>query len=449
MFDLVVSAGRFQTPTGLWNGWLAVTDGQIAALGADSPPAAREMFDANGAFVLPGGIDPHVHFRDPGFPDKEDFATGSAAAAAGGVTTVFDMPNTVPAVLSPDVLADKRRIAESKSYVDFGLFAAVDSTNLALLPELAAQGAIAFKIFMCSRADPPPQGILDDGLLLDAFAAIAATGRLACVHAENEALLRLFSERVRATGDSGPLAHLKARPAICESEAIARALLLAEESGVHLHICHMSSGIGAQLLKEARERGILVTAETGPQYLLLDSSHYKTLGPRMKMKPPVRKQADAARLWQAMLDGTVDMLATDHAPHSAEEKLNDDIDAVPSGVIGVETTLPLMLTQVNSGRLSLADLNRLRSEMPARVFGLYPQKGVIQVGSDADLVVVDMQREWTIVSDALHSRSPMTPFHGWPVKGAVLATLLRGHLVYRDSQIIDSPIGMMLQPLEG
>lgn len=448
MFDLVISNGRFQTPTGLWNGWLAVTDGQITGLGSDALPAAREIFDAKGALVLPGGIDPHVHFRDPGFPDKEDFATGSAAAAAGGVTTVFDMPNTVPAVLSPDVLADKRRMAESKSYVDFGLFAAVDPSNLAMLPELAAQGAIAFKIFMCSRANPPPEGILDDGLLLDAFEAIAVTGRPACVHAENEALLRLFAERVRATGDADPLAHLKARPAVCESEAIARAVLLAEESGVHLHICHMSSGMGAELVQEAKARGIRVTAETGPQYLLLDSSHYKTLGLRMKMNPPVRNQTDSARLWRAVLDGTVDMFATDHAPHSAEEKLKDDIDTVPSGVIGVETTLPLMLTQVNRGRLSLVDLNRLRSEMPARIFGLYPQKGVIQVGSDADLVVVDMEQEWTLSSDALHSRSRMTPFDGWSVKGAVIATWLRGRLVYRDSHIIDPPTGIMIQPLE-
>src|SRR5581483_3131661 len=359
-------------------------------------PAAHETLDAQGNLILPGGIDPHVHFRDPGFTAKEDFGTGSAAAAAGGVTTVFDMPNTHPAVLSTELFQAKQENCEAKSFVDFGLYAAADPTNLFELRALAEQGAIAFKVFLSDPAHPPPQAILDNAVLWQTFKEVGDTGRPVCVHAEDQALVQFFTERVRAAERRDPLAHLDARPTLCETTAIARAILTAADAGAHLHVCHLSSGEGANLIRSAKLRGIRVTAETGPQNLLLNSTDYVRLGARMKMKPPIRTAQDSAQLWQAILDGTVDMLATDHAPHTAEEKLKDDWMAAASGFVGVETTLPLMLTQVNAKRLTLAQLNRLRSEMPARVFGLYPRKGVIQVGADADLVLVDLVREWVI-----------------------------------------------------
>lgn len=446
MFDLLITNGRFVTPAGIQKGWLGVTEGLIATLGAGEAPSSRRVIDAGESFVLPGGIDPHVHFRDPGFLDKEDFSTGSAAAAAGGVTTVFDMPNTRPAVLTPEVLSAKRDIAASKSYVDFGLFAAVDASNTDQIPALAAAGAIAFKVFMYARSNPPPAGILDDGRLWEAFAAIGATGRVACVHAENDALARYFTQRVQASGRRDPQVHLDARPALCEVEAIQRAILLAHDAGAHVHICHMSSGAGANRVRAAKEHGRRVTAETGPQNLLLDDTDYARIGAAMKMTPPIRTADDAAALWRAVHDGTVDMLATDHAPHTPDEKHTDDIFEAASGIIGVETTLPLMLTEVNAGRLSLSRLVQLRSERPAQVFGIYPQKGVIQIGSDADLVIVDMDQERSIRGERLHSRSRVTPFEGRSVRGGVRTTIVRGHVVYHNGELGEPAIGRMVTP---
>ncbi len=448
VFDLVVRNGRFVTPSGIVEGWLGVQDGKIAALGAGNPPPSQANVDASGNIVLPGGIDPHVHFRDPGFTYKEDFGTGTAAAAAGGVTTIFDMPNTHPAVLSVEILNDKRAMAESKALVDFGLYAAADPTNLDEFQNLTDAGAIAFKVFLSDPAHPPPQAVTDEAMLWQVFDRIARTGRPVCVHAENQSLVQFFTKRALAGDTNDPLIHLNARPTICETEAIQRAILVAADVGAHLHICHLSSGAGAELVRAARARGIHVTAETGPQNLLLNDGDYARLGSRMKMKPPVRTAADSATLWDAVLDGAVDMLATDHAPHTAEEKLKD-MPSAASGFVGVETTLPLMLTQVNAGSLTLAQLNRLRSEMPARVFGIYPSKGVIQVGADADLVVIDMDKQWTISSERLHSRSTITPFDGFQAQGAVVQTILRGNVIFADVEIVGMPRGKMVKLIEG
>lgn len=445
MYDLILVDGRFVTPTGTVKGWLGMEAGAIAALGTGPTPAARDRIDLNGLTVLPGGIDPHVHFRDPGMTYKEDFASGTAAAAAGGVTTVFDMPNTKPAVLTSEVFAAKRAIAERKAVVDFGLIAAADPSNLAAIAGLAAAGAIAFKIFMYERPNPPPHGITDDGVLWKAFSRIGATGRPACVHAESQPLLNLFGAKVEASGEGGIRGYLHSRPAICEAEAVARAALLADDAGAHLHICHLSSGMGAVQVRAAKQRGADITAETGPPQLLLTIEAQAGLDGWLKMSPPVRTAADGAQLWEAVLDGTVDMLATDHAPHTAEEKTRAAFSSIASGIIGVETTLPLMLTQVAAGRLTLAQLNRIRSERAARVFGLYPCKGVIQVGADADLVVVDLERRWTLRGAELHSRSNGTPFEGWEVQGAATMTLVRGRVVYRDGEMVSGPVGKMVE----
>ncbi len=447
MFDLVLSNGRFVTPEGDFTGWLGIERGKIAALGMDAPPHANHTLDANGHIVLPGGIDPHVHLRDPGFTYKEDFGTGTAAAAAGGVTTIFDMPNTHPAVLSVEILKDKRRIVERKAYVDFGLYAAAAPTNLDALRDLANAGAIAFKVFLSDPAHPPPQSILDTGVLWQAFSIIAETGRPVCVHAESQDLVKFFTARARSADPHDARTHLAARPTICETDACQRAILVAADTGAHLHICHLSSGAGADLVRTAKARGIHVTAETGPHNLLLSADDYERLATRLKMKPPVRARSDAVTLWEATLDGTVDMLATDHAPHTEQEKFKENVFEAASGFVGVETTLPLMLTQVNAGKLSLHDLNRLRAEMPARVFGLYPTKGAIQVGSDADLVLVDMEKRWTIEGERLHSRSRVTPFAQFPVQGAVVATLLRGRVIFENGQFVGAPQGKMIAPV--
>lgn len=446
-FDLVIAHGLVVTPAGTMTADVGIAGGAIAAIGtAASMPSSGERLDAAGLVVLPGLIDAHVHFRDPGHVEKEDFGTGSAGAAAGGVTTVIDMPNTAGAVYRAADLHAKRQIAESRSWVDFGLYGALDATNLDQARDLAQAGASAFKIFMYERPAPPPHGILDDHVLLAAFARAAEAGLPVCVHAENEDLVRHATEQERQTGRGDALAHLRARPAVAEVEAIQRAILLASEAGARLHICHVSSADGAAAIRAARACGASVTAEVTPQHLLLDSSLYSTLGAAMKMVPPIRDARDRLALWEALLDGSISMVATDHAPHTAAEKLRPDMLEAASGIPGVETSVPLMLTQVYDGRLTLEQYVRAASEWPARIFGLWPRKGAIRVGADADLTIVDVNRTQVVRGSALRSRARVTPFEGMTVRGVPVYTLVRGTIVMAHGELRGQPIGRMARP---
>jgi len=444
MTDLLLRNGAVLIGSRVVDANIAIRNGVIEAIAdsATSLPAA-ETIDVEGLTILPGIIDAHVHFRDPGVTYKEDFGTGSGAAAIGGVTTVFDMPSTKPPVCDAATLAEKRVIAEQKSWVDFGLYGTLDSTNVGRAAELAHAGAIAFKIFMHERE--APYGITDDYLLFDAFREISATGLPVVVHAESNDLVNEGTRRIRQSGRSDPLIHLEARPSLAEAEAIQRAILLADAAGVRLHIAHLSSRAGVDLIRSAKARGLSVTAEAAPHHLLLDSRDYASLGSKMKVVPPVRELADQESLWRGLLDGTIDIVATDHAPHAEEEKLKTLLDAA-SGTIGVETSLPLMLTQVNKGRLSLARYSQLVSEKPAQIFGVFPQKGVIAVGSDADLIVADLKRQWTINSADLHSRWHVTPFDGWSVIGSAEYVLTRGRLVVAGRELVGRPAGRIVIP---
>lgn len=449
MIKMVLTEAQISTPDEMFTGWLAVDEHKIVALGCHMPPKAKEVYDCKQLWLLPGGIDAHVHFRDPGFTWKEDFETGTAAAAAGGVTTVFDMPNTRPTVMTTPVFEEKRAALAGRAWVDYGLAAAVDANNLNHLASMAKAGAVVFEVFMYSPGISPPEALDDDGLLLQAFETIAATGRPAMVHAENNALVRYFSTRMRARRRRDVRTYVDGRPALVEIEAVSRALMLSQYSDVALHLCHLTSGPSADLLRAAKQRGQSVTADVCPQHLLLADIDYSRLGPQMKMTPPIRSAHDRRELWRAVQDGTIDLIVSDHAPHTAEEKLRDDMMAAASGFVGVETTLPLMLSQVQERQLSLRQLNQLRAENPARIFGLYPCKGVIQVGADADLVLVDPFYSGTIQGAALHSRSTITPFEGTAVRGAVVATWLRGKLIYHKGQFIGKPGGKVVELSSG
>jgi len=444
--DLVVRNGDVLVGSRRLRANLAIRDGRIEAIADVSAPiSSPETINAAGLTILPGVIDPHVHFRDPGFTYKETFSTGSAAAAFGGVTTVFDMPSTNPPVYDAGLLGDKRKLAERQSWVDFGLYGSLDHTNIGRAAELAAAGAVAFKVFMYDRHSSPPYGITDNYLLLKAFEEVAGTGLVVTVHAESNDIVKSLTRVAKENDRSDPLAHLESRPAISEAEAIQRALLLAETSGARLHIAHLSSNAGVDLVRRAKCRGVRVTAEVTPQHLLLDSRDYARIGSAVKMVPPIRYISDQQALWAGMLDGTIDMIATDHAPHTESEKSRPIMEAA-SGMVGVETSLPLMLTQVNSGRLSLSQYVRLASENPARVFGLYPRKGAIAIGSDADLVAVDLNRRWTIRSSELHSLSRVTPFDDWSVTGCAKYTIVRGNVVMAEGKLVGSPSGRMQVP---
>src|SRR5712671_2853613 len=437
--DLVIHGGTVVSPDAAIAASVAIKDGAVVAVGTDAamPPAA-ETLDARGLHVLPGAIDVHVHFRDPGYPHKEDFASGTAAAAFGGVTTVFDMPNTLPPTGTPDILAAKLKMAAGKAHVDFGLYALLGEDTIEHVPELA-KSVIGFKLYMGNTfgkiATP------STGAMLECFEVVALTGKRVSLHAETNSIMERRETRMRQAGRIDPLAHIASRPAVVALEAVSRAAILAEWTGARIHILHISSAEELRPLREAKARGVDITGETCPHYVLLSTEDYARFAGVIRVNPPVREARNQQRLWDAIADGTIDVIATDHAPHSPEEKTRNDIWTVDCGFPGVETQMPLMLTEVNSGRFSISDYVRWSTTNPAKIWGLYPRKGAIAPGSDADIAIVDLAREWSIDDAKLQSLSKITPFHGRRVKGLPIHTLVRGRFVMKDRQLVSGTRG--------
>ncbi len=432
--DLVIRNGTVVTPEADFIASVAIADGRIIAVGDDAAmPAAAETLDATGLHVLPGVIDVHVHFRDPGYPHKEDFGTGTAAAAFGGVTTVFDMPNTIPPTGAADVLAAKHAIASASAHVDYGLYGLLGEDTIGNVDELVAGGVIGFKLYMGNTFGKIPSP--STGAMLEAFEVVAPTGKRVSLHAETNSIMELRETRLRAAGRIDALAHLAARPAVVAVEAVSRAAILAEWTGARVHILHISSAAELRPLAEARARGVDITGETCPHYMMLSSEDYARLGGVIRVNPPVREKSDHEPLWRALADGLIDMIATDHAPHAPEEKTRNDIWTVDCGFPGVETQMPLMLTEVARGRFSIRDYVRWSAANPARIWGLAPRKGAIRPGADADIAIVDLAARWTIDDMKLQSRSKITPWHGREVRGLPLHTLVRGRFVMRDRRL--------------
>lgn len=438
--DLVIHNGRLVHPDGIVEASLAIKDQRILAIGAaEAMPPATETLDARGLHVLPGAIDVHVHFRDPGYTHKEDWDTGTEAAAFGGVTTVFDMPNTVPATANAEALADKHRIAGSRARIDYGLYGYLGESSIQQVPEMVAGGVIGFKLYMGETfgklATP------DTGAMLEAFEVVAPTGKRISLHAETASIMARREARMRAAGRTDPLAHLAARPAVVATEAVSRAAVLAEWTGARIHILHISSAAELRPLAEAKARGVDITGETCPHYLFLSADDYARCGGVIRVNPPVREADNQAPLWNALMSGVVDIIATDHAPHAPPEKTRNDIWSVDCGFPGVETQMALMLSQVNAGRASICDYVRWSAYNPARHWGLFPRKGTLQPGADADLALVDLGQEMVIDDAALHSRSKISPWHGQRVKGLPVHTLVRGRFVLRNRALVEGTEG--------
>jgi dihydroorotase len=434
--DLIIRGGKIVSPDSVFDASIAIKDGKILAVGADDAmPGTRETVDVTGLHVLPGAIDVHVHFRDPGYPHKEDFASGTAAAAFGGVTTIFDMPNTIPPTGTAEALAAKQKMVAEKAHVDFGLYGLLGEDTIGNVPALIEGGVIGFKLYMGNTFGKIPSP--STGAMLEAFEIVAPTGKRISLHAETNSIMERRETRLRAAGRTDPLAHLASRPAVVAVEAVSRAAILAEWTGARVHILHISSAAELRPLREAKARGVDITGETGPHYLMLSSEDYGRLGGIIRVNPPVRETADHEKLWAALADGTIDMIATDHAPHAREEKTRNDIFTVDCGFPGVELQMPLMLSAVAAGRLSICEYVRLSAANPAKVWGLYPTKGIVQPGADADLAIVDLTRRWTIDDAKLQSLAKVTPWHGRAVTGLPVHTLVRGRFVMRD-RVLDA-----------
>lgn len=433
--DIVIRNGLVVSPDATVKADVAIQGDTIVAIGqGPAIPKGHREIDAGGLHVLPGAIDVHVHLRDPGFTYKEDWASGTAAAAVGGVTTVFDMPNTDPATDSLEALELKRTAARNKSYVNYGLYGVLYERSMPHLKALHDAGVIGFKCFMAETTGefPTPH----DGLILEGFEILAKLGARCTVHAENGQIVAYRRERMQAVGRIDAHAHLASRPEICEMEAVSRAILFAEWTGMSLHIAHKSSKDALFLVRDARARGVDVTVETCPQYLLLNSHDVERFKGLVRANPPVREPGHAEGLWDGLRDGTIDMIATDHAPHAWEEKTYSDIWSCARGMAGLETQMPLMLTEVNRGRMTLNEYVRWTAYNPAVSWGLYPQKGAILVGAHADIALVDMNHKGIIEQESLHSLHKFTPWHGRLIHGKPVHTLVRGRLVVWNGEVV-------------
>ena len=436
--DLVIRGGKIVSPDGIIEASVAVCGELIVAVGHDDlmPTASREM-RADGLFLLPGAIDSHVHFRDPGYPHKETWQSGSAAAVCGGVTTVFDMPNTQPATGTREALAMKLKAAE-RSYCDYGIHALLGDDTIAHLEDLLDGGATSFKAFVGNTFGNLPAP--SDGALLEGFEKLAPLGVRTVVHAENSSIMARRQKVLEKAGRIDAQAHLDARPAVAEIEAIGRVLTLAEWTGARVHIAHHSAADSLYLLRAAKARGVDVTAETCPQYLLLNTDDILRLGGILRVNPPVREPRHNQPLWDALMDGTLDMIATDHAPHTPEEKTRESIWACDCGFPGVETQMPLMLTQINRQRATLMDYVKWSAVAPAKAWGLYGTKGVIRPGAHADIAFVDMTKTGTLSQGRLQTLSKISPWHGRAVQGYPVHTLLRGRFVMEHGKLVEDTI---------
>lgn len=419
-------------------GWMSVSDGHVDDVGTSAPPAADTEVDCNGRWVLPGLVDIHVHLRDPGFTHKEDFTSGSAAAAAGGVTTVIDMPNTGSLVVSPDDLREKLALVEGRSYVDFGLYALlVDSAPF--VEELASLGVAGLKWLMgYASVDGRPSQPSSRLQIREALRRAADADLLVGVHAEDLGWISELGSELRAQGRTDARAHGDSRPAFVEAVAISEAAILASEWGARLHVHHLSSSLGLRVLGAMREAtGGRLTAETCPHYLVLDERDLESLGTRGRVNPPLRTAEDVDALWKGLVGGQVDCVASDHAPHALEEKETGSIWDAQSGLIGVETTFPLLFSEVRAGRLPVRRFVEATAERPAELVGLGDRKGKLQPGYDADFIIVDPDVPTRIDSASLHSKHPRTVFEGREGRGRLDAVFLRGERIV-DRSVVDS-----------
>lgn len=438
MPDILIKNTRVFVNNYLQPAEVLIEDGKITKIARQiDVQRLNEVIDAKGALTLPAAIDVHVHFREPGMTEKEDWYTGSCSAAAGGVTTVIEHPNTIPPTIDKRSFKEKLKLANRKSIIDFGIYGGVTG-NIEKLQELWELGVTAFgEIFM---AESTGALNISEDTLDEALSVITGLGAMACIHAEDEKV-RLECESI-LKNDFSPESHSRARPNLCEALAVERALKLIRKDETQAHFCHISAFESVGLLRRERyiEQSsgapVKITSEVTPHHLFLSTKDWERLGSFGKMNPPLRERRNPKMLLNALNDGTIDMVATDHAPHTEAEK-DTVIKSAPSGVPGVETLLPLMLVAVKRNLIPLGKMIDVTSRNPARIFGLTRySKGVFAEGFDADLVIVDPGKVSEIKGDRLHSKAGWTPYEG--MDGIFPQyTISRGEVIW-DSEILAS-----------
>ncbi len=437
VYDLVLKGGKVMTPGGLAEADIAVSDGRIVGVGSFDKESAGEVYDATGLHVLPGVVDSQVHFREPGLEWKEDLETGARCAALGGVTAVFEMPNTDPTTTTPDMMLDKLARAKGRMHVDHAFYAGATHENVGVLHEMETMaGCCGVKVFM---------GASTGSLLVEddegVEAVLRAISRRAAFHSEDENRL---VERKGLARQGDWTSHYEVRDAEAAIMSTKRLLRLAKKTGKRIHVLHVTTGEEMELLAQAKD---YATVEVTPQHLTLEAPEaYERLKAYAQMNPPIREAHHRAALWAAIGQGIPDVLGSDHAPHTKEEK-SRPYPASPSGMPGVQTLVPVMLTHVAEGRLTLERFVELTSAGPQRVFGM-ATKGRIARGYDADFTIVDLAARKTITHADSASRSGWTPFDGMEAKGWPMATFVRGIMVMSDGSIAQPGRGQPVRFIE-
>jgi allantoinase len=440
MTSVLLHGGTVVTPAGTGPADILIRSGVIAAVldpGVDVP--ADEVVDVSGHIVLAGAIDGHVHFmqNDPDaqrreHPEEfEGFTTGGAGAAAGGITTTIEMPQSDPPAVTGATVTRKRELAEPDAIVDFALWGGIiPSTTDGDLADMLAAGVVGFKAYMCDSDEEFPG--VDDARLLSAFRQLADAGVVIGLHAENHALLEAGLAAMQRAGRTDPLAHAESRPSIVEVEAVNRAIFFSAHTGMPIHIVHMSAPGSAELVRQAKSDGVPVTCETSAHYLTLDTDDLKRLGPFGRCAPALRSSAEVAQLWDYVTDGTIDCLATDHCAYTAESKNagQADIFLAPNGLPEIQTNVPVFVHEARRRGISWARISDMTSRNPAAIWGLESDKGSIRVGAHADLMIINPDAEWTVTgADLLHAQR-WTQYEGRVLRGRIVRTLVRGTTVY-------------------
>lgn len=445
-YDLIIRGGTLAVSEGLQKADIGVTDGKIAAIEPDLEGAAAEEADASGLHVLPGTIDAHAHFNEPGRTHWEGFATGSKALAAGGMTAFIEMPlNAYPPTNDAESFDEKLALARASSVVDFAFYGGLVPGNLEHLEELAERGVSGFKAFMSTTGTIDFQPA-DDLTLYEGMAKAAELGLPVLVHAENKGITDELGRRRVGTLRTTMRDYLDSRPVVAELEAIERAILFAEETGCKLHIVHVSTGRGVALVAAARERGVDVTCETCAHYLVLTEEDAEALGAVAKCAPPLRPQEDLEALWDQILVGNVEFVTSDHSPCPSDMKAGDDMFRAWGGIAGCQSLLNVMLDEGHHGRgLALEEIATLLSDKVADRFA-FVGKGRLEAGADADLAVVDLDGISTLHREDLQYRHKMSPYVGRAFTGKVLRTVVRGTTVFREGTFVSEPVGELIRP---
>jgi len=412
---------------------IAIEKGKIFKIGKEAHmPTADEKTNLGNMLVLPGLIDVHVHLRDEGKAYKEDFCTGTSAAAAGGITTVLDMPNNDPVTMSADTLKNRIRIAENRSLVNVGFYSEFPK-DFEEMGDIIAQGAVGFKLYMAHQVGG--LNIDDDEALQEAFKKIVELNVPVAVHAEDKGLLIANEERLKRANCHDASAFLKAHSENVEIRAVENLLELNAKIGARLHFCHMTTEKGLNAVIEAKKSGGNVSCEVTPHHLFLSSADYKHYGLMLTVMPPLRGENNIEALWKGVNTGWVDVIGSDHAPHALREKSAGSVWDVEAGVPGLETTLPLMLTMVRKNRISLGHLVHLLSQKPAELFNL-KDRGKLTQGRNADLTVIDFKRKFKINASKFYSKAKFSPFDGWEVQGCPVRTFVNGLSVMDEKEIV-------------